>query len=206
MNPQLHLIIDTSCTLEMLEQTINAGVTAVQLRDKSASSREIIEAGKRFQAILIPRKIPFIINDRVDLALCLNADGVHIGQSDLPYPAARMLLGTDKIIGLTVESIEQAKLADLYQVNYIGVGPVFKTETKGDAPLPIDIKGLAAIRQVTRHAIIAVGGINVENIKRVLQTQIEGVAVSAAICKAPDPGQATNQLKRWLEKGQNDRV
>lgn len=197
---QLHLIVD--CTYHAVETLLHraaaCGVTHVQLRDKHVSTPEMIKLGKSLQAILKPQGIPLIINDRLDIALSINADGVHLGQSDMPYREARSLLGKDKIIGLTVETTEQASLANQWAVDYIGVGPIFTTQTKLDAPLPMKIEGLKEISWLTHHPIIAVGGIDLTNIHQVLTTNIAGIAVSAAINKAEKPIEVSQQLRQCL--------
>lgn len=148
--------------------------------------------------LLKPQGIPLIINDRVDIMLALNAEGVHLGQSDMPYPEARRLLNGDKIIGLTIETPAQMKQANQWQVEYVGVGPVFPTQTKSDAPQPLGLDGLASLLKLSQHPVIAIGGINAGNIVSVLNTGVQGVAVVSAISHAKEPECASRELKKTL--------
>lgn len=197
---QFHLVLGEKDCLHqpietVVEQAIQGGVTHIQLREKTASTRHFLAVGQRLKKILAPRRIPLLINDRLDIALALDADGVHLGQSDLPYPIARTLLGPSKIIGLTVENVSQALLANTFDVDYIGVGPVFTTTSKQDAPPTLGLSGLSEIVQLSNHPVIAIGGIHAANIKEVLATHVEGVAVISAITHASHPELATRQLR-----------
>lgn len=194
MKKQLHLIIDIHYPLEHLSAIIQAGVTHVQLREKFASTATIIARGRQLKALLQPLQVPLLINDRIDIALCLDAHGVHLGQSDIPCLAARRLLGPDKIIGLTLETPEQAKIAEPWQLDYVGVGPVYATRTKLDARAAIGLAGLNTISSATRHPVIAIGGLDFDNVSTIASCPISGIAVSAAICKAKDPVAAVRML------------
>lgn len=192
----LYLIVDSqSCQHHSIEYTVEqailGGVNYVQLREKNLATKDILAIGRRLKPLLKRHQIPFIINDRVDIAQALDADGVHLGQDDMPYQQARRLLGKDKIIGLTVETSQQALAANQWDVDYIGIGPIFATITKLDAPEPLGISGLKAISTLSRHSMIAIGGINTINLQQVLTVGVQGVAVVSAICSAHDPRQAS---------------
>lgn len=183
------------CDIEdVVAEAIQGGVDAVQLREKNASTQEIIDIGKKLQVLLHKHNIPLIINDRVDIAMALNADGVHLGQRDMPCHLARKLLGNKKIIGISVSNSEQAHEAQQWDVNYLGVGPVFATSTKLDTSPVIGTEGLRQIRSISKHPIVAVGGINVASARSVLTAGANGIAVISAICGASNPMLVSKQL------------
>lgn len=196
---KLYLIVDQlnccRCDIEdVVAEAIQGGVDAVQLREKNASTQEIIDIGKKLQVLLHKHNIPLIINDRVDVAMALDADGVHLGQRDMPYFLARKLLGNEKIIGISVSNKEQAYEAQQWDVNYLGVGPVFKTSTKLDTSPAIGVEGLQQICNISKRPIIAIGGINVANAYSVLTAGANGVAIVSAICGAGNPMSVSKQL------------
>jgi len=203
-NRSLHLITDRSLygerSLEdMVQAALRGGVSVVQLREKNASTQELIQLATQLKKILQPYSVPLIINDRPDVALATKADGVHIGQDDMPYPTVRKLLGQQMIIGLSINTLEQAKQAENWDVNYLGVGPIFPTTSKDDAAEPLGIMGLKKIRQLSRHTLIAIGGINHKNITDVIQSGADGIAVVSAICAASDPQQSAQQLSHAMQ-------
>jgi len=179
----------------IVEEAVKGGATVVQLREKDISSREFYKLGKSLMSLLKPMGIPLIINDRLDIALAVDADGLHIGQSDLPYDVARKLLGKEKIIGLSVETIEQAREANMLDVNYIGLSPVFSTNTKLDINKPLELSGVKEITSFTKHKTVAIGGINSTNAKSVIASGADGIAVVSAIVSHENPMQATLELK-----------
>jgi thiamine-phosphate diphosphorylase len=189
---------------EIITQAVLGGVTMVQLREKiinTISKDNIVELGKRLKKLLNSYNIPLIINDHVDIAAEISADGVHIGQQDMHYLKAREILGADKIIGLSITNLQEAKKAEQYpDIDYLGVGPIFTTKTKKDATSPIGITGLRKIKNMSRHRIIAIGGINESNIHLVLKTGIDGVAVVSAICAAAHPKQNTMRLTKKIHE------
>jgi thiamine-phosphate pyrophosphorylase len=180
---------------DVVRAALRGGVTAVQLREKECATRDFVDLARALKAILAPAGVPLVINDRVDVALAACADGVHIGQSDMDYRDARRLLGPDAIIGLSVETPEQAERAADLAVDYLGVGPIFPTPTKTDAAPVWGIEGLAALRRASRHLLVAIGGIDRENAGAVIRAGADGVAVVSAICAAPDPEQAARELR-----------
>ena len=175
------------------------GVTAVQLREKECDTREFVELGRRLKVLLAPFDVPLIINDRVDVALAVGADGVHIGQSDMTFRDARALLGPQAAIGLSVETKEQSQEADSLDAAYLGVSPVFATPTKTDAAPAWGLTGLGCVRAASRHVLVAIGGITLENAADVIKAGADGVAVVSAICAARDPESAARALRRVVD-------
>ncbi|GLB48916.1 thiamine phosphate synthase [Neptunitalea lumnitzerae] len=199
----LYLVTDSSMVPlqelpTVVEQAVKGGVTMVQLREKTADTKTFIEIAKQLKAILSTYSVPLIINDRVDVALAIDADGVHIGQNDMPYHIARKLLGADKIIGLSVESYEQVQEANTLDVDYIGISPVFSTPTKTDTKIAFGIKGVTKISTITKHKTVAIGGIDATNAQQIKQAGANGIAVVSAIMKAPSPEKAAKHLKQLL--------
>lgn len=183
------------CNIEtVVTEAIKGGVDAVQLREKNASIQEIISLGRKLQVLLRKWNIPLIINDRVDIAMALDADGVHLGQRDMPYHLARRLLGNEKIIGISVSNKEQAYEAQHWDINYLGVGPIFETSTKQDTSPVIGVEDLRQICNITRHPVIGVGGINVANAQSVLTAGANGIAVVSAVCSASNPMLVSKRL------------
>ncbi|MFO8002020.1 MAG: thiamine phosphate synthase [Marinilabilia sp.] len=197
--PDLYLVTDRDLSLgrslkEIVTKALYGGVTMVQLREKEASTREFIEEALSVKVELKQYNIPLIINDRVDVALAVDADGLHIGQNDMPWQMARRLLGEDKIIGLSVESIQQIDEANRADIDYIGISPVFTTPTKEDLERGLGLNGTAEIAHRSNHPSVAIGGINASNALEIMQTGVDGISVVSAICSAPDPEEATREL------------
>ena len=205
---KLYLVTDRELSLgrsleEVVSEAVKGGVTVVQLREKDASTGEFIELARRLMKLLKPLRIPLIINDRVDVALAVDADGVHIGQSDMSYEDARRLLGPDKIIGLSVESFEDIEAANALDVDYIGISPVYGTPTKTDTAEPFGLEGLRKAVQMSVHPTVAIGGMNASTIAEVMAAGTDGVAVVSAICSAENIRKATSDLRAIVEEGQN---
>ena len=184
---------------EVVLQAVAGGVTMVQLREKECSSREYLELALALKKLL-PPGIPLIINDRLDVALAAAADGLHLGQNDLPPEVARRYLGPGAIIGLTVERLEQLAAAENLPVDYVGISPVFPTPTKTDTGPAWGLEGLALARKQTRHPLVAIGGINETNVAGVIRAGADGVAVVSAICAASDPELAARKLRQLIEE------
>ncbi len=196
---RLHLVTDRALSLgrELSEIVVAAaagGVDLVQLREKNCSTREFVELGRALHPLLRERGVPLIINDRVDVALAIGADGVHLGQSDMAYGDARRLLGEGAIIGLSVESAADAQAAEALDVSYLGISPVFTTVTKAELESGLGLAGVAAIRRISRHRLVAIGGIHVGNAGDVLASGADGLAVVSAICSASEPKGASAEL------------
>lgn len=185
---------------DIVEEAVKGGVSMVQIREKDASSRDFFELAKSVKEILEPYKVPLIINDRLDIALAVDAEGLHIGQSDLPYEVAREILGAEKIIGLSVENIAQAKAANSLDVDYIGLSPVFSTQTKNDIAKPLELEGVREIASFTKHPTVAIGGINNINTADIIQAGADGVAVVSAIISSPDPKLSSLELRSIVDK------
>jgi len=185
---------------KIVESAVSGGVTIVQLREKEAATREFVALGRRVAEILRPRRIPLIINDRVDVALAVMADGVHLGATDMNAADARSILGPKAIIGLSVENEEQAVASDRLDVDYLGVSPIFATPTKTDTGAAWGIEGLWRLRPLVRKPLVAIGGINPGNAARVIEAGADGLAVVSAICAAPDPEAAARELRAVLDK------
>lgn len=202
-NLGLHLVTDRSLSLgrdllDIVLAAVQGGVSVVQLREKACATREFVDLGRAVSSVLQRSSVPLVINDRVDVALAVGADGVHIGQSDMAYADARRLLGSDAIIGLSVESEEHALAAETLDVDYLGLSPVFTTPTKSELTRQLGLEGVAGIRRLSRHRLVAIGGIHRENIAAVLKSGADGVAVVSAICSASDPLQATRLLQQQI--------
>ncbi len=178
---------------DIVDAAVKGGATNVQLREKERSTREFIQVAKRVKDILTPNTVPLIINDRLDIALAVYADGVHVGQSDMPYEIVRQL-PPDKIIGLSVESIKDAREAEAMDVDYLGVSPIYFTPTKTDLKRELGLDGLREIKSFSRHPLAGIGGLNASNAVEVIRNGADGVAVVSAICAAEDPEAATREL------------
>jgi thiamine-phosphate pyrophosphorylase len=201
----LYLVTDRPLSLgRPIEETVLAavdgGVTAVQLREKECSTREFIALARKLKKLLAPRGIPLLINDRVDVALAAEADGVHLGQSDMAYRDARALLGADALIGLSVETPAQAAEAAAWDCDYLGVGPIFPTATKSDAAPAWGLDRFAELRATSRHKLVAIGGISAPNAGLLASAGADGIAVVSAICSAPDPRAAAARLRTIVEQ------
>jgi thiamine-phosphate pyrophosphorylase len=166
---------------------IRGGAACVQLREKDVPTRFFVEEARRIREMMAPFHIPLIINDRVDVALAVGADGVHLGQEDMPYETARRLMGPKAIIGLSVETWEDVERAQQLDCNYLGVSPVFATPTKTDTKEPWGLEGLARIRAFSRHPLVGIGGLHAGNAEAVVMAGADGIAVVSAICASPDP-------------------
>lgn len=206
---RLYLVTDRNClqqqTLEQaVEQAILGGVTLVQLREKAIASKEFYERALRIKAICHRYNVPLLINDRIDIALAVEADGVHIGQSDLPCGVVRQILGKDKIIGVSARTAQQAIQAQADGADYLGVGAMFATSTKQDAKT-VSVETLNDIRQSVSIPIVAIGGINhttLPALQQALQaadTSIDGVAVVSAILGQKDVKLASEKLKEMIK-------
>ncbi len=199
----LYLVTDSSLAgdrslEEIVCQAVAGGVTIVQLREKELETGEFIARARRLKAALAPYSVPLIINDRIDVALASDADGVHVGQSDMSYADARAILGPGKIIGLSVESLDELKAANELDVDYIGISPLHSTPTKTDTAAPFGLDGCARGVDLTRHPSVAIGGINLGNVAEAMACGVDGVAVVSAIICAEEPQAAAAELKKAI--------
>ena len=179
---------------QVVEESLDGGVTMVQLREKQLEEGTFLEEAKELQALCRQRRIPFLVNDNVDIALAMNADGVHVGQSDMEALDVRKKLGPDKIIGVSAQTVEQALLAQAHGADYLGVGAVFPTGSKDDA-VEVPFETLKAICQAVRIPVVAIGGISKANVEQLRGSGICGVAVISAIYGAEDIEGAARELK-----------
>lgn len=180
---------------EVVYEAVCGGVSVVQLREKLCSDEEFLEIALSLKKLLKPLQVPFIINDRIDLAIAVDADGVHIGQDDIPYWEARKLLGPRKIIGLSIENLEHAEIAQSYDVDYLGVSPIFTTSTKPDLHTEWGLENLKELRKRSKHILIGIGGICSENLGTIIRHGADGVAVVSEICASQDPRRTARKLR-----------
>ncbi len=185
-------------TLQIVAAAVAGGVTCVQLREKTCSTREFIEQARSVQSFLKSRGIPLIINDRIDVALAVKADGVHLGQNDMPIETARGILKDSMFIGISAETLENAVDAEKCGADYIGVGPIFPTNTKADAAEPLGPEGFLEIRKAVKIPLVAIGGLKKENAAAIVRNGAEGIAVVSAIVSADDPEKAARELKNMI--------
>ena len=186
-------LMTTETIEESVELAIQGGVTVVQLREKECTSREFYEMAKAVKTITDAYEVPLIINDRIDIALAVGADGVHLGQKDIPVGVARDLLGADKIVGATANTVELAKEAWHSGADYLGAGDVFGTTTKSDTK-HITLDDLKAIRDAVEIPVVAIGGVNEENIALLKPTGVDGAAVISAVVGQKDITAAAEKL------------
>lgn len=205
----LYLVTDSSLSLgrstsEIVTSAIKGGVSCVQLREKKLDTRNFIKEAKVLSKLLQRSGIPLIINDRVDVALAVEAAGVHLGQSDMNIEDARRLLGRKRIIGISAECLEDALLAEKQGADYIGISPVFATATKTDTARPLGLTGIKEIRKQISLPLVAIGGINKENCSEVITSGADGIAVVSAIVSSPSPEHSASQLLQIVLQARGD--
>ncbi len=188
---------------DVIAAAIRGGATIVQYREKNASTRKMIEEARALSAMCREHHVPFIVNDRLDVALAVDADGVHVGQEDMPASTARKLIGKEKILGVSAENEEQARTAIADGADYLGVGTVFPTATKSDAGIPIGLDGVERIVRISKVPVVGIGGISASNAAEVIRAGAIGVAVISAIVNAEDVELATRELRRIVEENEN---
>ena len=193
----LYLVTDKSDDVEkflkIIEEAIKGGVTVVQIREKTAETLDFYNLALKVKEITTKYNVPLIINDRVDVALAIDAEGVHVGQSDMPCDVTRKLIGEDKILGVSAATIDEAKKAEKDGADYIGTGAVFPTSTKDDAP-SITKQDLKDIVDSISIPVVAIGGITLENASQLKDTGIAGLSVVSAIMSAENPKKASQNL------------
>ena len=205
----LYLVTDRALslgrsTVEVVRAAIRGGVSCVQLREKGCSTREFMDEARLLKALLAGTGVPLFINDRLDVALAVGADGVHLGQNDLAIADARRLVGNRMIIGISAESVADAVRAEAEGADYIGASPVFTTPTKTDTAPPLGLDGLRAIRRAVQLPLVAIGGINADNAAQVLRAGADGLAVVSAIVSAPCPRTAAAGLRQRIQSTHNE--
>jgi thiamine-phosphate pyrophosphorylase len=181
---------------EIAEQAIAGGADAIQFRDKEASGRAFLEAARPVREICRQAGVAFIVNDRIDVALAIDADGAHVGQDDMPAAEARRLLGPERVLGVSAATVVEAAAAAADGADYLGVGPVFEARgTKPDAGRPIGVEGVAAIAAAIKLPVLAIGGIHVGNAAGVFRAGAAGIAVISAVVGAPNVAEAVRGLR-----------
>ncbi|KAB2330168.1 thiamine phosphate synthase [Cytobacillus depressus] len=203
LNYTLYLVTEESLAteelLDIVEKAVKGGVTIVQLREKKSSGKLFYEKAKKLKDLLDRYQIPLIINDRIDVALAVNTAGVHIGQSDLPLDAVRKIVPESMIVGVSVSTVEEAKMAEINGADYIGVGAVFPTQSKDDATLLPEGTLESIIKQVT-IPVVAIGGIKHHNIQELREKNISGFAIVSGIVKADNPLEAAEAFRKAIDR------
>lgn len=184
---------------EQVEETVKAGATFVQLREKELGYEEFVAIAMKIKQVTDRYQVPFVINDNIEVAIAVGADGVHVGQSDMSAENVRALLGNDKILGVSVRTVEQALLAQEQGADYIGVGAAFSTSTKTDVD-KISYDMIQAICNAVSIPVVAIGGINETNLMQLKGSGVDGVAVVSAIFAKADITSATKQLLELSQK------
>jgi thiamine-phosphate diphosphorylase len=210
LNLRLYLVTDENCLppgrnlYDAVEEALQAGVTLVQYREKNGLGKDMLNKARKLIALCHKYNVPLLVNDRLDVALLSGADGVHLGQDDIPVAESRRMAdlffanhvvsGENFIIGATAHNVEEAQAAEVAGADYLGCGAVFATNTKKDT-VPLGLDGLKAIRQAVRIPIVGIAGITAQNFGVVLDTGANGIAVASAILGAPDITDAVTKLK-----------
>jgi thiamine-phosphate pyrophosphorylase len=180
---------------DVVMAAVQGGASCVQLREKTSNTRDFVALACALNDLLRPLGVPLVVNDRIDVALACGAQGVHLGQSDMPVELARQLLPPQMFIGLSVETPEDVRFAASLPVDYLGVSPVFPTPTKSDTVPPWGLAGLSAVRAMTDLPLVAIGGIHLTNAADVLAAGANGLAVVSALCSADDPAAAAQAFR-----------
>ena len=193
----LYLVTDKSDDVEKflktIEEGIKGGVTVVQIREKTAETLDFYNLALKVKEITTKYDVPLIINDRVDIALAIDADGVHVGQSDMPCDVTRRLIGENKILGVSAATVDEAQKAEKDGADYIGTGAIFPTATKDDAP-SVTKDELKEVVESIDIPVVAIGGINLENAHQLVDTGIAGLSVVSAIMSSENPKKSSEEL------------
>lgn len=198
---KLYLVTDSDILRERdfynsIEEALKGGVTMLQLREKNASGKEFLEKAIKLRELTKKYNVKFIINDRVDIAMLCDAEGVHVGQSDIPANKVRELIGEDKILGVSTRTVEEALIAKENGADYLGVGAMFTTRTKLDAK-SVSIEKLKEIQEVGKMPVVAIGGLSLSNIDKLKECNVDGYAVVSAILGVSD---IKLECEKWIEK------
>lgn len=186
-------------TVDIVRAAVAGGVTCVQLREKACPTREFVAEARAVKEALAGTKVPLVINDRLDVALAVGADGVHLGQSDMSVADARRVAGANMLIGVSAECVEDAVRAQAQGADYVGISPVFPTPTKTDTATALGLEGVRRIRAAVSLPLVGIGGIGPGNAAEVIRAGCDGVAVVSAIVSAADPGRATAELRTIID-------
>lgn len=190
---------------EVARAALAGGATFLQLRDKRATARELVVWARRLRELAREAGVPLVVNDRVDVALAAEADGVHVGEDDLPVPDARRLMGPRGVVGASAGTVEEAVRAERDGADYLGVGPVFPTATKADAGEAIGLEGLRRVVRAVRIPVVAIGGITADNAAEVVRAGAAGVAVVSAVAGADDMVEAARRLRQCVDRALRER-
>lgn len=208
LNPdalRLYLVTDQSLMrgrplADVVAAAVQGGVSCVQLREKNLGTRDFLAQALLLKKLLAPLRVPLVINDRIDIALACGAEGVHLGQSDLPVAEARKLLPPEVFIGWSVESMDEVLQSAALPVDYLGVSPVFATPTKTDTGRAWGLDGLARVRAATRLPLVAIGGLHAGNARQLLRAGADGLAVVSALCAADYPQAAAAGIRSLCDE------
>lgn len=202
----LYLVLDPEmcggfdASVRLTQSVLDAGVSMIQLRAPDWKKRDWLRLSEKLLPLTRDAGVPYLINDHIDIALACDADGVHLGQSDLPLQVARRLLGDNKLLGLSLSKTEHLNHQDCQLADYFGIGPIFPTQTKLDADPAVGLSTLTHWCSQLNKPIVAIGGIAAHHIPQLMQTGIDGIAVVSAICAAKDPAQATQALQLAIQE------
>jgi thiamine-phosphate pyrophosphorylase len=201
---RLYLVTDrasagTRTLADVVAACVQGGVSCVQLREKQLETRDFVAQAMALQQLLAPHAIPLVINDRIDIALACGAQGVHLGQSDMPVAHARRLLPPHMFIGWSVETMRDVAQGAILPLDYLGVSPIYATPTKTDTRAPWGLDGLRRVRAASRLPLVAIGGIDAGNAREVLAAGADGLAVVSALCAAPEPRAAAAALRKIID-------
>lgn len=205
----LYLVTDRALSLgrsnlEIIEAATSGGATLVQLREKEASTREFYQEGLKIKEYLEAAHIPLIINDRIDIALALDADGIHLGQEDMPVDVARKILGPHKIIGASAFTTKEAVAAESMGADYLGLSPIFVTKTKPELVGEIGIQGISFFKREVDIPLVGIGSLDKSNAYEAVRAGLDGVAVVSAICSQEDPRAAAQALKEEILRAKKE--
>lgn len=194
-------------TIDIVRDAIAGGVEIIQLRDKSLPIIDRYRFGKEIRKITLKYDVDFIVNDRIDLAVALDADGVHLGQEDLPIEIGRKILGPEKIIGISVSNVQEAKLAELGGADYLGVGSIYLTESKKveEDRRSIGLEGVTAIKNQCPLPVVAIGGLKQENCQEIIKAGADAIAVITALTQAPDVSKEARKFKETIIRAKEGR-
>jgi thiamine-phosphate pyrophosphorylase len=187
--------------LDLVRAAIQGGATVIQLREKTATTREMIELGIALHQITYDADVPLIVNDRLDVALAIGAEGLHVGVDDMPVAMARQLMGADRILGFSPETVQGAEQGERDGADYLGIGDVYGTPSKADAGQPIGLDGLARVVEAVSIPVVAIGGITADNAPETIRAGVQGVAVISAVIGARDPEEAARRIVRAVAAG-----
>ncbi len=191
---------------EIVAAALRGGATLIQYREKNATTRQMIEQAARVHDLCRAYGVPLVINDRVDVALAVEADGVHVGPDDMPVALARRLLGRDKIVGASAGTVAEADAAIAAGADYLGVGAIFATTSKADAGEPIGLEGLEQIVRISPIPVVGIAGIHAANAASVIRVGAQGIAVISAVVAAEDVERATRELKNIVLQAKRSRI